>query len=120
MKILTLSLCVFLFSGCATKRYGRQLQLTDAERTYLTCEQLDLEIAKTRGFMEEIDREEFDGRDALGILGDFGIGNAMERGDALNSAKKRMAQLEEQKRVLGCPGALPPPPPEVKIDRQLD
>lgn len=89
--------------GCATKRYGRQIELSDVEKQSFGCKDLDIEIAKVRAFQDQVNKEGFDGRDVLGILGDFGIGNAMERSDALKSAEKRLEQLNEQKRAKNCP-----------------
>lgn len=106
MRVLTtlasiLCLCA-LVSGCATKRYGREQEVTGVEKQTLTCEQIDVEIAKTKAFMENIHNQSFDGRNMLGILGDFGIGNSMEEGDALQSAKVRLQQLEDLKVAKGC------------------
>jgi hypothetical protein len=89
--------------GCATKRYGRQTELSDVEKTQLTCRELDIEIAKVRAFQDQVNKDGFDGRDVLGILGDFGIGNSMERGDALKSAERRLQQLQDLRQAKNCP-----------------
>lgn len=62
--------------GCATKTSGRQGTLTSYEKDSMTCREIDLELAKTRGFVDYVNKEsEFSGRDVLAIMGDFGIGN---------------------------------------------
>lgn len=90
-------------SGCATKRFGRQTELSAVEQRELTCREIDIEIAKTHAFIDQVNKDGFDGRDMLGILGDFGIGNSMERSDALKSAERRLSQLEEIRRMKNCP-----------------
>ncbi|MCC6909859.1 MAG: tetratricopeptide repeat protein [Phycisphaerales bacterium] len=101
-----LLLCLLLMlTGCATKRYGRMQPVSATERQQLSCREIDIEIAKTREFLDQINAEGFDGRDVLGILGDFGIGNAMERGDAVKSGKKRLDELEALRVEKGCPGS---------------
>jgi len=92
-----------MFTGCATKRYGRQTELAAAENTELTCREIDIEISKVREFQDQVNKDGFDGRDVLGILGDFGIGNAMERSDALKSAERRLQQLQDLRKVRNCP-----------------
>jgi hypothetical protein len=84
-----------LLGGCATKRYGRMPSLTTAEGRLLSCNEIEREIAKTRAFIDDIEATGFDGRDVLGILGDFGIGNAMERSDAIKSGRERLEALEQ-------------------------
>jgi hypothetical protein len=106
IKTITLTIATVVtmsLGGCATKRYGRQIELSDVEKQSLGCKELDVEIAKVRAFQDQVNKEGFDGRDVLGILGDFGIGNAMERSDALKSAEKRLEQLNEQRRLKNCP-----------------
>ena len=93
--------------GCATKTYGRQGSLTNLEKDTLTCREIDLEIAKSQGFIDHVNKEsEFSGRDVLAILGDFGIGNVMERSAALESANNRIAQLRDLRSAKKC-GASP-------------
>jgi hypothetical protein len=103
---ITLGLLVTIsfLQGCATKTYGRLGTLTGFEKESLTCREIDLEIAKTRGFLDSVHKEsEFSGRDVLAFLGDFGIGNHMERNAALESANKRIEELRELKRAKNCP-----------------
>ena len=89
--------------GCATKTYGRQGTLTSYEKDSMTCREIDLEAAKVRGFVDHVNKEsEFSGRDVLAILGDFGIGNNMEKSAALESANKRLEQLHDQRNTKKC------------------
>lgn len=97
-SIVLLALC-----GCATKNYGRQGQLTSYEQQNLSCRDIDLESAKVHGFLQQVDREsEFDGRSVLSFLGDFGIGNVMEKSSAVDSANQRLAQLQDLRANKGC------------------
>jgi hypothetical protein len=87
---------IIFYQGCATKTYGRVGSLTNFEKDGPSCREIELETARTQGFIEHVNKEsEFSGRDVLAILGDFGIGNAMERSAALESAKNRIVQLRE-------------------------
>ncbi len=89
--------------GCSTKNYGRQPELTSFEKSTMTCREIDLEEAKVHGFLSHVRQEaEFDGRSVLSFLGDFGIGNLMERDAAVDSANKRLAQLSAAKSRQGC------------------
>src|SRR5260221_11537309 len=106
MNIPALVLLLALTSSCATYRYGREMPLTDAERATLTCEQLDVEIAKTEAFIAQVNKGAPGDAAALAFLGDFGIGNAMERKDALKSGERRLYDLQEQRFAKGCPGAV--------------
>src|SRR5260370_33797573 len=94
-------------TACATERFGREQRVTAAEKTSLTCEQTDLEIAKVDGFLTDTEAqwEDTHGRRLLGFLGDFGIGNHMERKDAIESADTRRQQLLELRAVKHCPAA---------------
>jgi hypothetical protein len=106
IKSITLGLLITMsfLQGCATKNYGRQGTLTDFEKNSLTCREMDLEIAKARGFIDHVNKEsEFSGRDVLAILGDFGIGNSMERSAALESANIRIEELRGLKIAKNCP-----------------
>lgn len=100
---LALVLAVSATVGCSTKNYGRQPELTSFEKQSLTCREIDLEQAKVQGFLAHVREEsEFDGRSVLSFLGDFGIGNLMEKDSAIDSANQRMAQLNETKLQRGC------------------
>lgn len=94
---------VLFVQGCATKTYGRQGALTAYEKDTFTCREIDLEIARTRGFVEYVNKEsQFSGRDVLAILGDFGIGNSLERSAALESANTRIEQLRDLRAAKKC------------------
>ena len=96
-------LVVTSLQGCATKMYGRQGTVTEFERNTLTCRETDLEIAKTRGFIDQVNKEAaFSGRDVLAFLADFGIGNNLERTAALESANNRIKELETQRTRKNC------------------
>ena len=72
----------------------------------MSCREVDLDLAKTRGFIDQVNKEsEFSGKDVLAILGDFGIGNNMERTAALESANGRIASLSELRRTKQCPAS---------------
>jgi len=102
---LTLSVAALVaIQGCATKTYGRQGSLTDYEKESMSCREIDLDLAKTRGFIDHVNKEsEFSGKDVLAFLGDFGIGNSMEKNAALESANARIARLSDLKRTKQCP-----------------
>lgn len=96
-------LVTFSIQGCATKTYGRQGSLTSYEKDSMTCREIDLEMAKVNGFIEHVNKEsEFSGRDVLAILGDFGIGNNLEKSASLESANKRLEQLKTQRDAKKC------------------
>ena len=66
----------------------------------MTCNDLKVEIAKTRGIQTEIENTgEFDGKTVLGFLGDFGIGNGMAKIDARKKVASRLNQLEGLKDI---------------------
>jgi hypothetical protein len=95
-----------LLSGCATKRYGRLQPLTGMERVAYTCRDVDIELAKVGAFQQQIiEGAQFNMASVLGILGDYGIGNSMERGAAEASAAKRLGQLNDLKAEKGCSGS---------------
>lgn len=92
-------------SACATKNYGRLQPLTGAERAAYTCRDIDIEIAKVGAFQQQvIEGAQFNVASVLGILGDYGIGNSMERGAAEKSAIQRLNQLNDLKAERGCAG----------------
>jgi hypothetical protein len=94
---------IVTIQGCATKTYGRQGTVTNFEKDTLSCREIDIEAAKVQGFLEQVNTEsQFSGRDVLAILGDFGIGNNMERTAAIESADRRSAQLRDLRTAKGC------------------
>jgi hypothetical protein len=96
---------LLLTSACATKRYGRLQPLTGAERVGYTCKDIDIEIAKVQAFQAQVaEGARFNMASVLGILGDYGIGNSMERHEADASAARRLVQLSDLKAEKGCSG----------------
>lgn len=94
-KLLFVLLLGTLATGCATKHYGRQGELTEHETSALECREVDLEIAKVSGFIARVEREsEFSVASVFSFFGDFGIGNLMEKSAALRSAEDRLRQLQ--------------------------
>ena len=94
-----------VLSGCATKRYGRMQPLTGAERVGYTCREIAIEIAKVQSFQTQVaEGAQFNMASVLGILGDYGIGNSMERGAADASARRRLQDLYDLSAQRGCSG----------------
>jgi hypothetical protein len=92
-----------LLGGCATKRYGRLQPLTTAESQVYSCREIEVEIAKVEGFRQQVAQgSKFNGASAMGFLGDFGIGNASEKGAAERTATQRMNDLLALKAQKGC------------------
>src|SRR6266853_4429335 len=108
----TVALIVVLLTACATEHFGREQRLTAAEMSSLTCAQIDLEIAKVDGFLTDAEAQwdNTHGRRFLGFLADFGIGNHMEHGDAIESADNRRQQLVDLRATRQCPGTPAPRP----------
>jgi hypothetical protein len=103
LSVVMAVLMLALIQGCATKTYGRQGALTSYEKDSMTCREIDLDLAKTRGFVDHVNKEsEFSGRDVLAMMGDFGIGNNMEKSAALESANKRIEQLRDLRNAKKC------------------
>lgn len=102
-RMAVITILSVLAVGCATKNYGRQGSVTNYEQDNLTCREIDIEIAKTQGFLDHVNKEsEFSGKDVLAILGDFGIGNAMEKSAAIESANTRTTQLRALRAGKKC------------------
>ena len=94
-----------VLSGCATKRYGRMQPLTGAERAAYTCREVAIEIAKVQSFQTQVaEGAQFNMASVLGILGDYGIGNSMERSAAEASARRRLQELYDLSAQRGCSG----------------
>lgn len=102
-SIILLLAVAALNAGCATKNYGRQGELTDYEVATLNCREIELETAKVHGYITRVEKESgFDGRSILSFLGDFGVGNVIEKGAAMDSAHKRLEQLQMARLKAGC------------------
>ena len=94
---------VLACAGCATKTYGRQGALTDAEKNSLTCREIDQESAKTLDFMNQVNKKaQASGADVVAQLLDYGIGNENEKKAALDSAEQRLVQLRDLRSAKKC------------------
>lgn len=103
LKFASVLIVAAVMSGCATKHYGREPVVTPGEVARLDCNGVDIEIAQTHGFIEQVNKEsQFDGRSVLSFMGDFGIGNVMEKEAAMSSARDRLASLERVRSQKGC------------------
>lgn len=102
-KVILIAAFAAVLAGCATKNYGRQGELTEFEKNSMTCRELDLEMAKVHGYLGHVEKEsQFDGRSVLSFLGDFGMGNVMEKNVAMEAANKRLAQLNAARAAKNC------------------
>jgi hypothetical protein len=98
-----LLLAALIVSACATKRYPMAMPLGAVEASAMTCHDLDLELVRTEGVRKQIsDTAQIDWRSAAGFLGDFGIGNAMAKGDAEKAINDRVAALQAARATKGC------------------
>lgn len=103
MKYLLIVVMLASIQGCATKSYGRQVAVTQMERTELTCRELLIETERTKEFIAQTERaSKFSFLDVLAIAGDFGIGNAIEKRSALRSANNRLEQLNKEIEFKKC------------------
>jgi hypothetical protein len=95
---------LMVLGGCATKNHGRLTPLSSVEKTELTCREIDIEIAKVQAFLVQVsENSKIDGKSVLGFLGDFGIGNSMERSAAEKSARQRLEELNALRVERKCP-----------------
>ncbi|MDR5772106.1 MULTISPECIES: hypothetical protein [unclassified Caballeronia] len=91
-------------TGCATKQFAQAGDVTDFERTTLSCREIDVEMAKTQGIQHTINKQaEFSGLDVLAFLGDWGIGNAIAEHKAQVGAAQRMSDLNTMRAAKNCP-----------------
>ena len=101
--IMCLVCVALLLGGCATKHYGRLAPLTVYEKSNFSCREIDIEIAKVQGFIDQVENESrFNEKSVLSFLGDFGIGNVMEKDAALDSARARLKDLQDLKVARRC------------------
>ena len=57
-----------------------------------------MEISKVNQFLLQVEEgSEIDWRSVAGFLGDYGIGNAIEKNAAVKSARERLVELEALK-----------------------
>lgn len=91
-------------SGCATKRYPIATTFSAAEAEAMDCPMLRLELIRAEQVRAQIaDTASMDWRSAAGFLGDFGIGNAMARGDADKAVTARVVALRAAQIEKKCP-----------------
>ena len=101
--VVMVAIAAVAISGCATKRYGRAQPVSGVEGQFYTCREIELEIAKVEAFRQQIaEGAKVDWRSVAGFLGDYGIGNAMEKSAAEKSATERMNQLMTLRAQKGC------------------
>jgi len=111
LRLIAILLVGAALAGCATKHYGRQGTVTPYESTEMSCKEINLELAKIDGFKDQIEKEsQFSGRSVLSFLGDFGIGNVMEKNAALKSADERRATLVSLRASKNCDQQTPAQP----------
>lgn len=104
---------VLFLAGCATQNYGRLPPVGAEEAALLTCPQIEIELAKSRAYMTEIQQEHdrFTASDVTGFLGDFGIGNSIEYSNASEAGHKRLdalTQLQYSKHCFTAAGSAAP------------
>ncbi|HHB9431401.1 TPA: hypothetical protein ACOEOA_000419 [Stenotrophomonas maltophilia] len=89
------ALLILVFSGCATKRYGRLQPITSYETLTYSCEQIRIELSKVDAFDRQVEQQaKFSGMSVASFLGDFGIGNVIERNEAKRTSVERRSQLQ--------------------------
>lgn len=102
-RTLIIAIAAIAVAGCATKRYPIATTLSPAEAELMTCDGLELEILKAEQVEHQINETgEFDSKTALGILGDFGIGNGMAKSEARTALSARVGTIREAQARRGC------------------
>lgn len=102
-KTFIVAIMVVLLASCATKRYGRPLELTDAEKSSYTCKDINIELAKAAEFRKMMsDEAKVDARSIGAFLMDFGIGNSMEKNAAERAIASREADLMSLRATKNC------------------
>ena len=93
-----------LLGACATQHYGRLQPVTYAEQSHLTCQQVNLEIARAQSFIKQTraHEEEFTLNDVTGFLTSLGIANAREYDEAMDMARTRLHQLKVIRAKYHC------------------
>jgi len=107
MKVLLLvAVAAVAITGCATKRYPIATPLSMAERSAMTCRELQLELIRAEQVRAQIaDTGNTDWRSAAGFLGDFGIGNAMARSEAESAVNRRITDVRAAQAEKRCSAA---------------
>lgn len=102
-------------AACATKRYPIATPLGGAERSAMTCRELELESIRADEVRKQItDTATVDWRSVAGFLGDYGIGNAMAKNDAEKAINTRVAAINEARVEKGCSAAGPSLPAQIR------
>lgn len=105
MRVFSIALVAtaLMLSGCATKRYGRLTPVSGAESANYTCREIAIELSKVEAFEDAIkEGSKTNFASVAGFLGDWGIGNSMEKGAAERSAAARRQQLRQLDAQKGC------------------
>ena len=107
MKLLKMTMLLMAFAvvigGCATKRYGRLQPLTATEEAHFDCKDIETALAQVAAFRKQIaEGSEINVASVGAFLGDFGIGNAMEKNAAEKTAAERETALLDLKAKRGC------------------
>lgn len=103
-KALLLVILGLLSTGCATKRYGRLQPVTADEKQSYTCDQIKIELSKVDAFQQQVEQgAEFSALSVASFLGDFGIGNTIEKNAAMKTASERRLALNNLAAAQQCP-----------------
>ncbi len=106
MKFYTIPLflcATLMISGCATKRYDRLQSVSGAEALAYDCKDINLELAKVAEARRQVaEGSQINLMSVAGFLGDFGIGNALEKSAAEKTIADRESGLMSLKAEKGC------------------
>ena len=103
MRMVILVSMALILSACATKRYPIATGLGEAERTVMTCRELDLELIRAEEVRKQISgTAKTDWRSVAGFLGDYGIGNAMAKNDADKAVNTRVTAIHAARSAKKC------------------
>lgn len=92
-----------LMASCATKRFDRLQPVSATEAQYLNCREIKIELAKVAEARRQVaEGSRVDLASVAGFLGDFGIGNAMEKNAAERTIAERETSLLDLKAKKGC------------------
>jgi hypothetical protein len=103
-KITLLAIFTISFlNSCATKRFDRLQPVSATEAKYYSCKDINIELAKVAEARKQVaDGSKLDMAAVAGFLGDFGIGNSMEKNAAQKTISNREVQLLDLKAKKGC------------------
>jgi hypothetical protein len=101
--LLATAVIAMAVSGCATKRYPIATNMGTAERSMMSCHDLDLELVRAEETRLQISNTaKTDWRSVAGFLGDYGIGNAMAKSDAEKAINARVVAINDAKAEKKC------------------